>query len=62
MANVVSEEVVKSIMQDGLTQVDENLIISEFECAFDKESRKLRVYFKAINKENGENIEINKVY
>lgn len=62
MANVISDELVKSIMQDGLTQVDEDLIISEFECAFDKETRNLRVHFIAENKNNGETVEINKVY
>ena len=31
MANVVDNDVIRAEMQDGLSQVDENLIIDEFE-------------------------------
>ena len=61
MASIVEDEVVKAEMQDGLSQVDSNLVISEFETVFDSISRTLRVYFKAINKETGETVIFNDV-
>ena len=62
MANIVEDELIKAEMQDGLSQVDENLIIDNFECAFDKETRKLRAHFTANNKETDENIEVDQVF
>ena len=60
MQNIVSDEVVKSIIQDGLTQVDENLEIDEFESAFDNVSRKLRIHCTVQDKESGEIMNIDK--
>ena len=62
MANIIEDEIVKSVMQDGIEQVSENLVIDGFECAFEKDNRKLRVHFAAKNKESGEKTEINLVY
>ena len=62
MQNIVEDEVVKSVIQDGLSQVDENLIIDEFDCAFDATARKLRTHVKAVNKETAETIEIDSVF
>lgn len=61
MANVIENEVIKAELQDGLSQVDENLIIDKFECAFEQETRILRVSLTAKNKETAETIEINEV-
>lgn len=61
MANIVEDEIIKAEMQDGLSQVDENLIIDDFETVFETETRKLRINFKAVNKETAESIEINNV-
>ena len=62
MADIVEDDVIKSVLQDGISQVDENLIIEEFESAFEKETRKLRTYIKAVNKETDEQVEINQVF
>ena len=59
MANVVENEIIKAEMQDGLSQVDENLVIGDFETVFEQETRILRVFFTAINKETGEAVEMN---
>lgn len=61
MANVVENEIIKAEMQDGLSQVDENLIINNFETVFESDTRKLRVSFTAVNKKTAESIEINNV-
>ena len=62
MQNVIENEVVKSVIQDGLSQVDENLIIDKFECAFDAEARRLRVHLTAKNKETEETVAIDNVF
>ena len=62
MQNVIEDEVVKSVIQDGLSQVDENLVIDEFECAFEMETRKLRVHLTAKNRETEETVKIDKVF
>ena len=56
--NIVEDEVIKAEMQDGLSQVDENLVVDNFESVFDKSARKLRVCFTAVHKETAEAIEI----
>lgn len=61
MANIVEDDVIKAEMQDGLSQVDENLIIDNFETVFESKTRKLRIGFTAVNKETAERIEINNV-
>ena len=61
MANIIEDEVVKAEIQDGLSQVDTNLIISNFVTAFDVESRQLRVHVTAVNKESNERITIDNV-
>lgn len=59
MANIVEDEVIKAEMQDGLSQVDENLVIDDFKCVYEKDNRKLKVSFTAVNKQTAETIEIN---
>lgn len=59
MANIIDDEIIKAEMQDGLSQVDTNLIVENFETVFESETRKLRVSFTATNKETAEKIEIN---
>ncbi len=61
MASVVENEIIKAAMQDGLSQVDENLVIDNFETVFESDTRILRVSFTAVNKETAESIEINNV-
>ena len=59
MANIVEDEVIKAEIQEGLSQVDENLIIGEFSTVFEQDTRKLRVFFTATNRITNETIEIN---
>ena len=61
MIDVVDNEILKAEFQDGLSQVDDNLVITELDSVFDKETRTLRTFFKAVNKETDETIEINNV-
>ena len=62
MAAVIEDEVIKAEMQEGLRQVDEDLVIDDFSTVFEKDTRKLRVHFTVVNKKNGETVEINNVY
>lgn len=62
MANIVEDEVIKAEMQDGISQVDDNLTIEGFETAFEPETRKLRVYMEVKNRDSGETIEINNAW
>ena len=57
MRKNIEEDVVRSEIQDGLSQVDENLILDEVVNDFDKDTRKLTTYFKATNTETEEVIE-----
>jgi hypothetical protein len=57
MRKNIEEDVVRSEIQDGLSQVDENLLLDEVVNDFDKETRKLTTYFKATNAETNEIIE-----
>ena len=59
MANIIDDEIIKAEMQDGLSQVDTNLVVEDFETVYEKDTRKLRVSFTAKNKETAEKIEIN---
>lgn len=61
MADVVDNELLRSEFQDGISQVDDKLIITELDSVFESETRTLRTYFKAVNKETDEIIEIDKV-
>lgn len=62
MANILENEFIKAVLQDGATQVDENLIINECESAFDNATRKLRIYCKAVNKKTAETVELITVF
>lgn len=61
MADIVDNEILKAEFQDGLSQVDENLVITEIDSVFEQDTRTLRTYFKAVNKETDETIEFNNV-
>lgn len=52
----VTEEMVKAEIEDGLQQVDEDLIISDFSMA--TVGRKLLIEFIAINENNGTEIAV----
>lgn len=54
----VDNDIIKSEIQDGITQVDENLVIDDFESEYDKKTRKLKLKFTVINSETGETAEI----
>ena len=56
------DEVVRTLMQDGLAQVDENLSIDEFTSEFDNETRKLSVEFTARNSETEESVSIKNIW
>lgn len=58
MQNIVENSIIKSVLQDGISQVDENLTIDDFECVFDTTTRKLRIHLTVINSETDETIEI----
>ena len=58
MQDVIESEIIEAILQDGISQVDENLTIDEFECDFDKKTRKLKVHFTVVNSETTEKIEM----
>lgn len=59
MANIIDDEIIKAEMQDGLSQVDTNLVVENFATVYESDTRKLRVSFTATNKETAEKIEIN---
>ena len=62
MANIVEDELIKAEIQDGLSQVDENLTIEKFESAFEKETRRLRTYVKIKDSATAETFEINNAF
>lgn len=62
MADIVDNEILRAEFQDGLSQVDENLIITDLDSVFESETRTLKAYFKAVNKETEETLEINNVF
>lgn len=57
----MDENVIKSEIEQGIAQVDSSLTIDEFSCTFDKEKRKLKVYFTAKNS-NDEKVEVSNVW
>ncbi len=57
--NRPEDEVIKAEIQDGLSQVDENLIVDNFETVYESKTRKLCVHFVVVNKETAEKIDIN---
>lgn len=54
----VDAEMVRLVLQEGLSQVDENLTIDEITCNFDKDTRKLYVSCVVRDKKTSETIEI----
>ena len=58
MQEVVENSIIKAVLQDGISQVDENLTIDDFECVFDTTTRKLRIHLTVINSETDETLEI----
>ena len=62
MANIIEDEVIRAELQDGARQVDENLVIDDFESVFERGTRTLRTYCKAVNKETGETVELNNIW
>ena len=61
MANIIDDEVIKAEIQDGISQVDSNLIINDFATNFDPTTRRLRVYATVINKKTSETLTIEEV-
>lgn len=61
MADIVDNELIKAEYQAGISQVDENLLITELSSVFEPETRTLRTYCKAVNTKTDEIIEINNV-
>ncbi len=61
MADIVTNELIKAEYQDGVSQVDENLVITTLESSFEADTRTLRTYCKIASKETDEIIEINNV-
>lgn len=57
----IDEDIIRSEIQQGLSQVDENLTIEDFSCEFDETTRKLKVNFKAKNAK-GETMEVSNAW
>lgn len=53
----IDHDVIKSIIQEALEQVDSGLSVDEFSCEYEKETRNLCVSFKA-KKDDGETVEV----
>lgn len=56
------EEEIISEMQDGVSQVDENMVASELEMEYNKQIRELKISFVAHNTATNETTEINEVW
>lgn len=54
----VDNEAVKFVVQEGLSQVDENLIIDKLSCDYDKTTRKLFVSCSVKNRNSGETFNV----
>lgn len=54
----MDENAIRSEIEKGIAQVDDTLTIDEFVCNFDKESRKLSIFFTA-KTTSGETISVN---
>ena len=58
MTNIIEDEVIKAEIQDGISQVDNNLIINDMVINFDHATRKLRVDVSIFNKATSETLTI----
>ena len=58
----VDEDTVIAILQDGLDQISDTLVIDYLQCSFDKVVRKLHVDVTVKDEETGETIEITDVW
>lgn len=56
--NVVDNELLRAEFQDGVSQVSDELVITELDSVFESATRTLRTSFKIVNKETNETIEI----
>ena len=62
VSNIVENDVIRAELQDGISQVDENLTIDEFESSFDKSTRKLKVHITVRESESGETMELSEIW
>lgn len=53
----MNEEMIKNEVQKGIAQVDRTLVLTEFVCHFDKQTRKASAYFAA-KTESGETLNV----
>lgn len=51
----IDEDVIKSEIEQGISQVDDNINIDSFSCEFDRKTRQLNVHFTA-KAQSGETI------
>lgn len=58
---MIDENVIKSEIEQGIAQVDNSLVITDFVCEHDKKTRKLLVFFTAEN-QNNETVEVSVNY
>lgn len=60
LGKFVDEDMIKSEIEEGLSQIDSSFSITEFSYEFDSVKRKLKVSFSAVNDDgtivNGQNI------
>lgn len=54
----IEEEIVKSEVADGISQVDSTLVIKEFETNIDTESRRLAVNFTATSEDDNTTVKV----
>lgn len=54
----VDDGTIQAVIQDGLSQIDENLIVDTLTCTYDKSIRKLFVFCVVKNKKTDETLTI----
>ena len=57
----MDEDVIKSEIESGIAQVDSSLLLDDFSCTLDNETRVLNVYFTATSS-SGETIAVDTTY
>ena len=58
MADVIDDEIIKAVLQDGIEQVNSNLSIESYSFAYDKQSRELRGLISVVDRETAEALQV----
>ena len=59
--NDMDENIIRSVIEEGVAQVDDSLIVTDFDSAYNKDTRKLNVFFTA-KKSNDETFEVSNTW